>query len=105
MAIACDYKKVDVYERVLSYHRSEIEPIGCGIAFRRNIIEQIGKYDSDMLMAEDLDFLLRFKKKFELSYLGMCLYRYTQRPGTISTQKEEHAAYIEKALKKNRGKE
>jgi glycosyltransferase involved in cell wall biosynthesis len=101
MAIACDYKKVDIYERVMSYHRAELEPIGCGIAFRRNVIDQIGKYDPEMVMAEDVDFLLRFKKKFELSYIGMCLYRYTQKPGTITTKKEDHQAYIKKAQIKN----
>jgi glycosyltransferase involved in cell wall biosynthesis len=101
MAIACDYKKVDVYERVLSYHRSELEPIGCGIAFKRNVVDQIGRYDPEMKMAEDLDFLLRFNKHFKLSYLGMCLYRYTQKTGTITTRKSDHEAFIAKALQKN----
>ena len=100
MAFACDYKKVDIYERVLSYHRSESEPIGCGIAFRRNVLDQIGRYDPEMLMAEDLDFLLRFKKNFQLSFTGICMYRYTQKDGTITTKSNDHQKYIKKAIQK-----
>jgi len=101
MAMACDYKKVDIFERVLSYHRSELDPIGCGITFRRNVLDQIGYYDQNMLMAEDLDFLLRFKQKFQISYIGMCMYRYTQKEGSITTRTDDHQEYIEKVLEKN----
>ena len=101
MAIASDYKKVDTLERVISYHRAYDEPIGCGIMFRRVIINEIGKYDIEFLMAEDLDFLFRFKSKFQMEYLGICSYRYTQKAGTISTNKAEHESYKNLAHLKN----
>ena len=101
MAFACDYKKVDIYEQIISYHRSESEPIGCGIAFRRNVLDQIGLYDPGMLMAEDLDFLLRFKKSFQLSFTGICMYRYTQKDGTMTTKLSEHKEFIKRAIEKN----
>lgn len=97
VAMAVDYKRVDEFENVLSYHKAEDEPIGCGIMFRRDILDVIGVYDENMLVAEDYEFMLRLRKNFEVAYVGICLYRYTLSENSLSSQKETHLDYIKTA--------
>ena len=101
VAMAVDYKRVDEFENVLSYHSAEAEPIGCGIMFRRDILDSIGVYDENMLIAEDYEFMLRLRKKYDVVYIGICLYRYTLAENSLSSKKEAHLEYIKTANHKH----
>ena len=87
-AVAVDYKKVDELENVLSYHKARTDPIGCGIMFRRVILDVIGKYDESFRLAEEVEFMIRFKKHFKITHLESCLYRYTQKTGSLTSDGE-----------------
>lgn len=97
-AVAVDYKKVDEIENVLSYHKSINEPIGCGIMFRRIILDKIGKYDEEFRLAEEVEFMLRFKKHFKITHLESCLYRYTQKADTLTSDEKLYEQFKRNAI-------
>jgi glycosyltransferase involved in cell wall biosynthesis len=96
-AVATDYKVVDEYENLISIGRAKDYPIGCAVMFRRTILNEIGMYDTNMLLAEEIEFMQRFKARFELKHVEIALYRYTQRSGSLTSNKELYEAYKEKA--------
>ena len=101
-AVAVDYKKVDELENVLSYHSARDEPIGCGIMFRRVILDTIGKYDESFRLAEEVEFMIRFRKHFKIHHLESCLYRYTQKAGSLTSDGKLYEQFKQNALNAHR---
>jgi len=69
-AVACDYYKVNHMDNRLSRHNAGIEPIACGVMFRREVLF----YDEDAHIWEDVDCL----KGLNVYHIPLPLYRYLQ---------------------------
>ncbi len=75
-AVACDYLLVDDQEDVLGRRNCLIDPIACGIMFRKSLLFEIGLYDETFRCNEERDLRIRFEKKYKIDRLELPLYRY-----------------------------
>ena len=97
-AVACDHILVDDNEKILSRANCDLEPIGCGIMFKRQHLIDVGLYDVAFKRHEDKDLRLRFEKKYSIKRLELPLYRYRQHQSNITNDKVLMGKYME-ALK------
>jgi glycosyltransferase involved in cell wall biosynthesis len=88
-AVACDYLLVDDDEGVLKRADCGVEPIGCGIMFRRDHILDLGGYDESFLRHEERDFRLRFERQHRIGRLELPLYRYRRHEQNITNDTSE----------------
>ena len=100
-AIACDYYIVDDNEKFLKRVNCSESPIGCGIMFRRNLILDIGLYDKNFRYNEELEFRIRFEKKYKVHRLKVPMYRYRMHDKNITKNSTEMKFYLEKIKKKH----
>ena len=100
-AVSCDYFEVTEKEEVIMRKNSLEEPIGCGIIFQKSHWLEIGKYDSELRIHEEVDFLLRFKKQYKLGHLEMPLYRYRQHSSNMTKDKKEVERFAKKLSEKH----
>ena len=98
-ALASDYFLVDENENILERVNCDEKPIGCGIIFRKSLIEKIGLYDENFLCNEEIDLMYRFKKNYNLERLPIPLYRYRRHKNNI-TNKHELMDYYHQELEK-----
>ena len=99
-AVACDYLLLDDNEEVLDRKSCKDEPIGCGIMFRREQMNEIGLYDEEFLYQEDKEFRLRFEKKYTIKFLELPMYRYRRHDKNITNNTKEMDNYYHKIIKK-----
>ena len=104
-AIACDYVRVDEHEEHLDHVDASEHPIGCGIMFRKDRLIEIGLYDEQFLMAEDLDLRLRFEKHWPVHRCQLPLYRYRLHGENMTRAIAEHEEHKARALEKNGARE
>ena len=97
-AVACDYFLVDDDEQVISRVNCDLEPIGCGIMFKRRHLIDVGLYDPAFKRHEDKDLRLRFEQKYSVKRLDLPLYRYRQHQNNITNNTVLMNKYME-ALK------
>jgi glycosyltransferase involved in cell wall biosynthesis len=83
-AVACDYILVDDNEKVLSRANCDLEPIGCGIMFKRQHLIEVGMYDPAFKRHEDKELRIRFDRKYSVNRLELPLYRYRQHQNNIT---------------------
>jgi len=95
-AVACDYLLVDENENVIKRKNSLRSPIACGILFRLKNIIEIGLYDENFLMNEDVDLRNRFLKKFNIKRLELPLYRYRRHLNNMTNDKEKMKIFNKK---------
>jgi len=88
-AVRCDYLKVDNWGRSLGDFDATEHPIACGIMFDRDALVQVGLYNPDLEVGEDVDLELRFSSTFEIAHVAIPLYRYRQHPGNTTRGPEE----------------
>jgi len=99
-AVACDYLLLDDNEEVLDRKSCKDEPIGCGIMFRREQMNEIGLYDEEFLYQEDKEFRLRFEKKYTIKSLELPMYRYRRHDKNITNNTKEMDNYYHKIINK-----
>ena len=87
-AVACDYFLVDDSERFLERCSGVTSPIGCGVLFSKDHVEDIGSYDEEMLWHEDIDFRVRFENKYRIGNLDVPLYRYRRHQDNMTLDVE-----------------
>lgn len=75
-AYACDYVEVDEEENVLKRCDCQIHPIACGIIFNINHIIDIGLYNENFFIDEEIEMRKRFEKKYKIGRVQLPLYRY-----------------------------
>ena len=92
-AVACDYFTVNYSGKKLKRYSFEKKPIACGILYRKSQLFKIGLYNSKLKMMEDKDLMIRFKKKFEMGYLAVPLYRYTMHSKNMTKNKSMKKKY------------
>jgi glycosyltransferase involved in cell wall biosynthesis len=95
-AVACDYFIVDEKEARIEEVAAKEHPIGCGIMFNREVFDEIGLYNESFRMAEDIEFMKRFSKKFKIDYTGLPLYRYTKHDNNMTNNSLLHNEFIGK---------
>ena len=86
-AVASDYFKVNFAGKKLKRFSFEKNPIACGILYRKSKLFEIGLYNPKLRMMEDKELMNRFKKKFQIGYLAVPLYRYTQHANNMTKNK------------------
>lgn len=100
-AIACDYLEVNEDESVESAKSARHHPIGCGIIFTKDHWKSLGGYDEDMLIHEEVDFLKRFKKLYNIGYAEVPLYRYRKHESNITNDIKRSRKYLQKLNQKH----
>jgi glycosyltransferase involved in cell wall biosynthesis len=101
-AIACDYHVINDKEEVISRKNCMKEPIACGIIFRTNQIVDIGLYDENFLLLEEIDLRIRFLTKHTIHRLELPLYRYRKHEANITNDKEVEKHYLSKIALKHK---
>ena len=100
-AIACDYNLVDKNEEVLERKNCFIDPIACGIMFKKKDLLEIGLYDETFHCNEEIDLRIRFEKKFKINRLELPLYRYRKHENNMTNNKKILDMYDKKLFKKH----
>ncbi len=77
-AVGCDYYLVNDNEEILEKRNCLEYPIGCGIIFRVDQLVDIGMYDKNFLINEEVELRKRFEKKYSVERVPLPLYRYRQ---------------------------
>ena len=101
-AIAVDYFTVDDNEEHIERENCEKNPIACGIMYRKKHLIDVGMYDDNFKIHEDIDFRIRFLKNFNINRLALPLYRYRKHGNSLTDDKELSNKYIKKLNKKHR---
>ena len=57
-----------------------------GIVMRRTLLEKVGPFDESLTNSDDIDFLFRFSRQFDLGYLDEVLHKRRMHPGNISSR-------------------
>jgi glycosyltransferase involved in cell wall biosynthesis len=84
-AVSCDYMMVDQDGDSIKYGNAELEPIACGIAFKADILENLGYYDGSLRIDEDLDLKRRFNDEgYRIKNIQLPLYRYVKHNASLS---------------------
>ena len=86
-AVACDYYLVDDNEKILEKRNCLEYPIGCAIIFRVDQLIDIGMYDKDFLINEEVELRKRFEKKYSVERVPLPLYRYRQHVSNMTKKK------------------
>lgn len=103
-AVACDYLLVDNDEEVLGRENCDSEPIACGIMFRMSHLQELGLYDEDFMVHEDLEFRHRFTRKYSITRLPVPLYRYRRHASNMTNDLPRQEHYLS-MLKEKYGSE
>ena len=75
-AVACDYTLVNEEGNFLGFGNPASKPIECGVIYSRDVLNELGGYDPNAKIYEDVDLRRRFLEKFEIIRLAIPLYRY-----------------------------
>ena len=90
---SCDYWSVDKYENRLEEHNAIEDPIGCGIIFKTEILNQAGYYSEEMKMAEEVEFRRRIERVGKIGHVSFSLYRYVRHANNMTNDQEKYNRY------------
>jgi glycosyltransferase involved in cell wall biosynthesis len=74
--VACDYTLVNEAGEFMGFGNPDKKPIACGVIYSRDTLNELGGYDPNAKIYEDLDLRKRFLVKYEIVRLAIPLYRY-----------------------------
>ena len=100
-AVACDYWVFDENENWLKRFNAKDNPIGCGIAFRKAQLFEVGLYDEEFRIHEEQDLRIRFEKKFTIKRLALPLYRYRKHNNNLTNDKKSVDYHYRNLYKKH----
>ena len=103
-AIACDYNLVNKFEKVIERKNCLLDPIACGIMFKKKDLIEIGLYDETFHYNEERELRIRFEKKFKIHRLELPLYRYRKHEKNMTNNKEVLDIYNNKLINKYQNK-
>ncbi|MHC4797762.1 MAG: glycosyltransferase family 2 protein [Planctomycetota bacterium] len=81
-AVACDYHRILVNGQVVSREFFSVNPIGCGVMFRTDVLLDIGGYKDGLETGEDAELRTRYPGK--ICTIPIPLYRYNIHSGSLS---------------------
>ena len=94
-AVSCDYFLVDQHENFIKRESATKSPIACGIIFRRELIDNVGRMNEDFLLNEEKEFRRRFEKKYKIEHISIPLYRYRKHEGNLTNDLSKIKKYDE----------
>ncbi len=74
--VACDYVLVDNHEEIIERKCSKKNNISCGIMYRKDLLLQVGGYNSSMRHKEEEDLRKRLGDFYKIHHLKIPFYRY-----------------------------
>jgi glycosyltransferase involved in cell wall biosynthesis len=74
--VSCDYVLVDRHENVIERKYAEEDNISCGIMYRRDLLLEMGGYNSKMRHREEEELRKRLGEYYKIHNLRIPLYRY-----------------------------
>jgi glycosyltransferase involved in cell wall biosynthesis len=84
-AVALDYFNVLDSGEYSSYGDALEFPIACAIAFKVDALEQIGLYDSNLRLNEEIELRSRFLEEgFKIRHINLPLYRYVNHDSSLT---------------------
>lgn len=95
VAVSCDYFLVDEDENFIKRESATEVPIACGILFRRESIDVVGRMNEDFLVNEEKEFRRRFEKKYKIEHISIPLYRYRKHEGNLTNDLSKIKKYDE----------
>jgi len=100
-AAAADYILVDDNEKPIKRINVNESPIACGIMLIKNNMLDVGLYDTSLQIGEDIDFRLRYEKKYKISRVNLPLYKYRMHKKNKTSDKNLNKVYLDKVSQKN----
>lgn len=100
-AVSVDYYQVDERGSHKKYFKSELNPIACGIMFRKDLLYDIGLYDENFHAREEEELRVRFEKKYSIYNLSIPLYRYWIHDDNLTKNSSKMDYYRNKLIKKH----
>lgn len=86
-AVSCDYFKVDEFGNNYKHLQFKKHPIACGVMFKSEVFEQLGLYNTNLEVGEDIDLMTRFKNAgYKTLNINLPLYRYVQHGPSLSSK-------------------
>lgn len=95
-AVSCDYEKIEYIgdsKRQVEICNSKVNPIACGVMFRRDQLVEVGLYNPEFRFNEEKELRARFEAKFEITRVPIPLYRYRQHSESMSMDKSLRSTY------------
>jgi len=87
-AVAVDYSEVDSQGNLIVQKDAALNPIACGVAFKSEVMLELGLYREGMRIGEDDEFMNKFiAAGYILEHLELPLYRYTQHDQSLTANK------------------
>ena len=90
--VSCDYVLVDDYENVIERKYAEKDNISCGIMYRRDLLLQMGGYNSNMRHREEEELRKRLGEYYKIHHLRIPFYRYRMH-NTNKTKEPEYETW------------
>lgn len=75
-AVECDYSIVGDDDSILGKGSPLLNPIACGILFKKDLLVSVGLYDDNQKIYEEIELRERFEKLYCIKHIGIPLYRY-----------------------------
>tara|TARA_R110000824_G_scaffold67134_2_gene173849 strand:+ start:382 stop:1011 length:630 start_codon:yes stop_codon:yes gene_type:complete len=86
--VACDYVLVDEHEEILERKHAEKDNISCGIMYRKDLLMELGGYNSEMRHREEEELRKRIGEFYKVHYLNIPFYRYRMHNNNKTKSKE-----------------
>ncbi|MFC1930555.1 glycosyltransferase family 2 protein [Chloroflexota bacterium] len=100
-AVACDYYLVDENENHIARKNVDTDPIACGIMFKKDNLVDIGLYDENFLMLEEVELRIRYLEKFKIHRIELPFYRYRMHKSNLTSDKKSLEFYQDMLKKKH----
>lgn len=94
-AVATDYFLVDDTEEHLKRENCSLKPLACGVVYRKKHLLEVGLYDSMIGIGEDVDYRIRFLKKYKIGRVELPLYRYRMHETNMTKDNEKNLMNLE----------
>ena len=79
---------VDEYENILERKYAEKDNISCGIMYRRELLIELGSYNSGMRHKEEVELRKRLGEFYKIHHLKIPFYRYRMHNNNKTKQPE-----------------
>jgi glycosyltransferase involved in cell wall biosynthesis len=86
-AYSLDYLEIDSTGNKIAYKSALKDPIACGIAFKSEVLLEIGAYKDGMRIFEEIELMKRFHaSNYQIHNIALPLYRYVKHGNSLTTK-------------------
>jgi glycosyltransferase involved in cell wall biosynthesis len=86
--VSCDYQLVDDHENLIERKYAELNPVSCGIMYRRDLLIQAGGYNDSQRHREEEELRKRLGEYYKIHHLRIPFYRYRMHNNNKTKSKE-----------------